>query len=306
MRPFAADSLMTIFYRITHEPPTPELPAGRVTTRCARSWHGAGPRRRPAVPDARRSSRPRCASPQELPREASIAPAGPAAGRDAPTDVPTTEHAVDLLEALAEEEIAAPRLRHAPRPARPGVKPAAAVPPAGGARSSAARRPRPDSALPADARRLRGGQDRPPPLRPRPQRRSLFFVRGNILHGTTDVEGEHLGHILVRYGFIDQATLERADAHRAPRAEAPRRAPAGEGHPRPPPPRRGHRPARARHPLRHGRPQRGRLLLRGDGGGRRRGREAHICPGRSSSRRRAGCRRRRSWPRCSATSTARW
>ena len=40
------------------------------------------------------------------------------------------------------------------------------------------------------------------------QRRSLFFVRGNILHGTTDVEGEHLGHVLVRYGFIDQATLE--------------------------------------------------------------------------------------------------
>jgi tetratricopeptide (TPR) repeat protein len=44
------------------------------------------------------------------------------------------------------------------------------------------------------------------------ERRSLFFMRGHIVHGTTDVEGEHLGHILVRYGLISQPDLERATA----------------------------------------------------------------------------------------------
>jgi tetratricopeptide (TPR) repeat protein len=40
--------------------------------------------------------------------------------------------------------------------------------------------------------------------------RSLRFVRGLILHGTSDVEGEHLGNILVRYGLLTQPDLERA------------------------------------------------------------------------------------------------
>jgi tetratricopeptide (TPR) repeat protein len=44
------------------------------------------------------------------------------------------------------------------------------------------------------------------------ERRSLFFLRGHIVHGTTDVEGEHLGQILVRYGLISQPDLERATA----------------------------------------------------------------------------------------------
>src|SRR6185295_13837233 len=41
------------------------------------------------------------------------------------------------------------------------------------------------------------------------QRRGLFFLRGGILYGTSDVEGEQLGHVLVRYGFIPQDTLQR-------------------------------------------------------------------------------------------------
>jgi len=42
------------------------------------------------------------------------------------------------------------------------------------------------------------------------ERRSLFFVRGLILYGTSDVEGEHLGNTLVRYGLLSQEDLERA------------------------------------------------------------------------------------------------
>jgi tetratricopeptide (TPR) repeat protein len=42
------------------------------------------------------------------------------------------------------------------------------------------------------------------------ERRSLYFVRGLILYGTGDVEGEHLGNTLVRYGLMSQEDLERA------------------------------------------------------------------------------------------------
>jgi serine/threonine protein kinase len=42
------------------------------------------------------------------------------------------------------------------------------------------------------------------------RRRSLRVLRGQILHGTSDVPGEHLGDILVQRGRLSQAELERA------------------------------------------------------------------------------------------------
>jgi predicted Ser/Thr protein kinase/tetratricopeptide (TPR) repeat protein len=44
------------------------------------------------------------------------------------------------------------------------------------------------------------------------ERRSLRIVRGGIVHGTSDVPGQHLGDILVRYGLLGQADLEHAIA----------------------------------------------------------------------------------------------
>ncbi|HXB57816.1 MAG TPA: protein kinase [Vicinamibacteria bacterium] len=44
------------------------------------------------------------------------------------------------------------------------------------------------------------------------ERRSLRIVKGQIVHGTSDVEGEHLGDVLVRYGLLSQANLDRAIA----------------------------------------------------------------------------------------------
>ncbi|HKC12920.1 MAG TPA: protein kinase, partial [Vicinamibacteria bacterium] len=44
------------------------------------------------------------------------------------------------------------------------------------------------------------------------ERRSLRIVKGQIVHGTSDVEGEHLGDVLVRYGLLSQADLDRAIA----------------------------------------------------------------------------------------------
>jgi tetratricopeptide (TPR) repeat protein len=42
------------------------------------------------------------------------------------------------------------------------------------------------------------------------QWRSLRFLKGQILHATSDVEGEHLGDVLVRYGLLAQQDLDRA------------------------------------------------------------------------------------------------
>jgi serine/threonine protein kinase/tetratricopeptide (TPR) repeat protein len=44
------------------------------------------------------------------------------------------------------------------------------------------------------------------------QRKSLRILKGRILHGTSDANGEHLGDVLVRYGLLGQADLERAVA----------------------------------------------------------------------------------------------
>jgi tetratricopeptide (TPR) repeat protein len=41
-------------------------------------------------------------------------------------------------------------------------------------------------------------------------RRSLLIHSGHILHGTSDVVGEHLGDVLVRYGLLEQPELNQA------------------------------------------------------------------------------------------------
>jgi len=44
------------------------------------------------------------------------------------------------------------------------------------------------------------------------QRKSLRILKGRVLHGTSDANGEHLGDVLVRYGLLTQADLDRAVA----------------------------------------------------------------------------------------------
>ena len=207
-RPFAAESLMTIFYRITHEAPSPDLPSGAQYD----------PLRHVVKRALARDVNQRYATAAEfaaelrqilkaLPPDAQVA-AAPAADAPIPTEVPTTEHAVDLLESLAEEEIAALASAMRRGPPAPVVKPAAATPPPGGEveRRAPPSDPTPLFRLMRDV--FAAGKTGHLHFAHGSQRRSLFFVHGNILHGTTDVEGEHLGHVLVRYGFIDQATLE--------------------------------------------------------------------------------------------------
>jgi curved DNA-binding protein CbpA len=44
------------------------------------------------------------------------------------------------------------------------------------------------------------------------ERRSLRILRGQVIHASCDVPGEHLGDVAVRYGLLSQADLERAVA----------------------------------------------------------------------------------------------
>jgi hypothetical protein len=212
-RPFASDSLMTIFYRITHDSPTPELPAGsgfdmlRPVLRRALARDVA--ERYPTAGEFAAELRsvlkrlPGMADTEEVPA------AGPPP-EAAPTDpgiAPVGEHPVDLLDALADEEMAA--LAAAVRRGPPAVKPAAAEPPPPTAAERIAKPVDPTPLFQLMRDIVAEGRTGHLHFSHGRQRRSLFFVRGNILYGSTDVEGEHLGHVLVRYGFIDQATLER-------------------------------------------------------------------------------------------------
>ena len=212
-RPFAADSLMTIFYRITHDTPTPELPPQpmfdplRLVVRRALERE-ADKRYATATEFAADLRRILKDLPAQLATAAAPAATGPGPDTTATNaSIETTAHAVDLLDALADEEMDA--LASAVRRGPPVVKPAEAEPP----KPPVERIARPTDPTPlfqllrdivahAKTGNLHFSQAE--------ERRSLFFLRGDILHGSTNVEGEHLGHTLVRYGFIDQATLERA------------------------------------------------------------------------------------------------
>jgi serine/threonine protein kinase len=221
-RPFTADTLMTVFYKITHDPPDPELPPGpeidalrpilrkALTRELDQRYQTAGE----FAADLRAYLKTRPPIPERTAPD-TIAIPRPAAG-----PAPQTDPALsDLLKEVAEEGLAEgaaeaaarkveqasapPTIRsaeppkHAPAPAAP-PKVAPAGPPPDPTPLFRAMR---DIYVAGKSGHLHFAHDN--------QRRSLFFLRGNILHGTSDVEGEHLGQILVRYGFLSQEDLER-------------------------------------------------------------------------------------------------
>jgi hypothetical protein len=168
-KPFAADTLMTIFYKIMHDDPSPDLPAGPEFDAL-----------RPIIGRAlTRDLEGRYQSAREL--------------------------AADLRACLA-----------APRPAAPAGQPQA-PPPVAAAPSAPVPPPRTAPDAPGDPTPLFalmrdiyvGAKSGHLHFTHGRQRRGLMFLRGGILHGTSDVEGEQLGHVLVRYGFISQATLQQ-------------------------------------------------------------------------------------------------
>ncbi len=189
VRPFAGESLMTVFYKITHDEPRPELPSGAEFAALRAVVRKALTR----DPAARYQAAGEFAADLRRLEERATRPAGETAA-PAATPPPTDE----LFEALADEA----RERH------PGTAPAPrpAAPPA----------PLPQATVdPTPLFRLIreihvGAKSGHLHFTNGNERRSLFFLRGNVLHATSDVEGDHLGNTLVRYGFITQLDLERA------------------------------------------------------------------------------------------------
>ena len=222
-RPFTGESLMTVFYKITHADPALELPAAPeyqalapiVLKSLARN---ADERYQTAAEFAADLRAFHKAHALPVPKVAAPAPsetpAGPAAA--APSK-PARPPAIDLLDALvgeAKAAIAPPTIglsRPVPVAAAPeaaSAKPAAPAPPVPEAEPTRGPDPTPlfqmmrDIFVAAKSGHLHFTHGT--------ERRSLYFVRGLILYGTSDVEGEHLGNTLVRYGLISQEDLERA------------------------------------------------------------------------------------------------
>ena len=227
-RPFTGESLMTVFYKITHTDPAMELPAGpefqalvpivlKSLARNAEERYQSAAEFASELRAFRKAHAllaPEVVAAAPVPAPA-VEPAPPAADRPKPPPI-------DLLEALAGEARAA-----AATPPTIGLSRPPAVSPAPEVATPAVPLP-PAMAPPVPAVEARAPTPDPTPLfqmmrdiyvRAKSghlhfthgtERRSLYFVRGLILYGTSDVEGEHLGNTLVRYGLMSQEDLERA------------------------------------------------------------------------------------------------
>jgi hypothetical protein len=181
-RPFHADSLVAILYKIANEQPQLALPSGRDHERL-----------RPLLLRAlARDPAERYLNAAEFATELRAYVRGMGAEAPAP-EAP----AVPQMIAVA----APPRVPPPPpaAPAAPAPAPQAETPP-------------------IDAvelfRLMReiyvGGKSGHLHFTHGPARRSLRFVGGHIVMGTSDVAGEHLGNVLVRFGLLSQAQLEKA------------------------------------------------------------------------------------------------
>jgi tetratricopeptide (TPR) repeat protein len=179
-RPFHADGIMAIFYKITHEdpvfdfPPTPEYRA--LTAILAKALaKNAGERYQSAHEFA----------------DALRALAAGLAGRPAPA-APRQASAAPKVEAPP----AAPTAVVAPPPVAPVEAPRPTVDPS------------PLFQLMRDVY-VNGRTGHLHFTRPK-EWRSLRFLKGQIVHATSDVAGEYLGDVLVRYGLLAHDDLEKA------------------------------------------------------------------------------------------------
>jgi tRNA A-37 threonylcarbamoyl transferase component Bud32 len=199
-RPFHADSLVAILYKIAHDPPQIDLPNGS-------EYDGLRPLLEKAL--ARRPE-DRYATAAELADDlrgfllglgdldALVAEA--AAATDA-ADAPSLSQAATAAR-LQTANVVTPLSRVIkPVPAAPAPPPPA--------------RPETPPIDPVELFRLMreiyvGGKSGHLHFTHGVARRSLRFVAGHIVMGTSDVPGEHLGNILVRFGLLSQAQLELA------------------------------------------------------------------------------------------------
>jgi hypothetical protein len=197
-RPFHAESLPTIFWKIAHEDPRLDLPA-------LPEYEALGPILRRALvkdPAERYQSAAEFkaaldAYAQALPEGAGAGTAGVDVGSQetvllSATQTSTPEPAADA--AVADEPILlALDFTSTPYVPEPPPPPADPSPVFKMMREIYAKR---------QTGHLRFTHGK--------AHRSLRFVEGQVLHGMSDVDGERLGDVLVRYGKLTQEILERA------------------------------------------------------------------------------------------------
>ena len=187
-RPFDAENPGGTLFRIASEEPLVEIPAGEERSRFLPVIRKALARRR--------EDRYQTAADFSADLRAGL---DPERGAAAPAAAPP----VAAPPAAAAQPVVAPPPVHA---ARPIEAPPAATPVCGPPRRA------------ADPGRLFqilrdayvGGKTGQLHLACGGHRKGLRILKGRLLHGTSDANGEHLGDVLVRYGLLAQADLDRA------------------------------------------------------------------------------------------------
>jgi tetratricopeptide (TPR) repeat protein len=195
-RPFHAESLLSILYRIAHEEPRLELPPGPPHDALL-----AVLKRALAKPVAERyqTAAEFAQALRACLERAPAADAVVATGAPAPVarEAPAT---LDLKVGVTAGVPPAPPVA-APAPAPAAAPALPPMPPPNPAGLFAVLR---DVGAAGKSGHLHFTDGR--------ARRSLRFSRGEVLYGTSDANGEHLGDVLVRYGRLTQKDLERAVA----------------------------------------------------------------------------------------------
>jgi serine/threonine protein kinase len=192
-RPFIGQTIMATLYRIAHEQPEIEIPAGP-------EHEGLRPI---LVKALARNAEERYATASEFAEALRPFQRGP--GLAPAVGAPTATVSLPPLFDAPDTPAAARKLGAPAPPLRPTVSLTRETP-RGPADVSGLFRLLREIYVGAKSGHLHFSHDRGR------ERRSLRIVKGQIVHGTSDVEGEHLGDVLVRYGLLSQADLDRAIA----------------------------------------------------------------------------------------------
>jgi hypothetical protein len=186
-RPFDGETPMATFYRIARGDAVIELPPG--------------PEHAGLLPVLRRALAP--ALEERYPNAGDFAAALGAWAKGGVAPAPGSEHAPTLPGAP---------VKTPPPQARAAGAERLPVPVQAVASDTPARRADPSGLFRLLREIYVGGKSGHLHLAVAGERKSLRFLRGQILHGTSDAAGEHMGDVLVRYGLLSQADLDRAVA----------------------------------------------------------------------------------------------
>jgi len=202
-RPFHGESLVSILFKITHEEPRLELPAGPehealVPVLVKALTKDVAERFQTAAEFAEALRRYQALAFAQSGAEASPIAAAEASTTANRTGVGRTQETMDLGPLVLNLDFSAD-LAPTPSPG-PVAAPVPAPLPSGDPTPVFQLLRRVHAGAKSGHLHFFHGQSR----------RSLRFLEGHVLHGTSDARGEHLGDVLVRYGRLRQTDLDQA------------------------------------------------------------------------------------------------